>query len=161
VKLNDAVWGALLLFLSAALLVHVQSFPTIPGQKVGPALFPGVIAVALAVCAVLLVLKGLAARGARGERADWIDFADWTRRGHFVVAFVVTIGVNVFYILAIDRLGFLIVGTVYLSVLFVVFGVGRKWVLPIAVIVTLGIHYAFYKLLKVPLPWGPLQGIAW
>jgi putative tricarboxylic transport membrane protein len=23
------------------------------------------------------------------------------------------------------------------------------------------IHYAFYKLLRVPLPWGVLQGIAW
>ena len=46
-KLNDAVWGALFILLSAALLVHVQSFPTIPGQKVGPALFPGIIAVGL------------------------------------------------------------------------------------------------------------------
>jgi len=161
VKLNDAVWGALLLLLSAALLVHVQSFPTIPGQKVGPALFPGAIAVALGVCAVLLVLKGLAARGAGGESAEWIVLDDWTRRGHYVFAFFVTIGVNIFYILAIDWLGFLIVGTVYLSVLFVVYGVGRKWVLPIAVIVTLGIHYAFYKLLKVPLPWGLLQGVAY
>ena len=77
-KLNDAVWGALLLLLSAALLVHVQSFPTIPGQKIGPALFPGAIAVALAACAVLLVLKGLAARGAGGDRAQWIVFDDWT-----------------------------------------------------------------------------------
>jgi len=46
-------------------------------------------------------------------------------------------------------------------VLFVVYGVARKWILPIAVIVTLGIHYAFYKLLKVPLPWGLLQGVAY
>ena len=160
-KLNDAVWGALLLLLSAALLVHVQSFPTIPGQKIGPALFPGAIAVALAACAVLLVLKGLAARGAGGDRAQWIVLDDWTRHGKYVLAFLVTVGVNVFYILAIDWLGFLIVGTVYLSVLFVVYGVGRKWVLPVAVIATLVIHYAFYKLLKVPLPWGLLQGITY
>ena len=32
---------------------------------------------------------------------------------------------------------------------------------PIALIVTLLSHYAFYKLLRVPLPWGLLQGIAW
>ena len=44
-KLNDAVWGALLILFSAAVLIHVQGFPTIPGQKVGPALFPGVLAV--------------------------------------------------------------------------------------------------------------------
>ena len=78
-----------------------------------------------------------------------------------MVAFLVTIGVNVFYILAVDWLGFLIVATIYLSVLFVVYGVARKWVLPIAIVVTLVIHYAFHKLLKVPLPWGVLQGIAY
>jgi len=77
------------------------------------------------------------------------------------VAFLATIGVNVLYIFAVDRLGFLITGTIYLTVLFVVFGVGRKWVLPIAVIATLVIHYAFYKLLRVPLPWGLLQGMAY
>jgi putative tricarboxylic transport membrane protein len=161
VKLNDAVWGALLLLLSTALLVHVQSFPTIPGQQVGPALFPGIVAAALAVCAVLLVMKGLAARRGGGERADWIDLDDWTHDGRYVVAFILTIGVNVFYILAVDWLGFLIVGTIYLSVLFAVYGVAPRWVLPIAIVVTLAIHYAFYKLLKVPLPWGVLQGIAY
>ena len=31
----------------------------------------------------------------------------------------------------------------------------------IAVVSTLLIHYAFYKLLRVPLPWGVLNGIAW
>jgi putative tricarboxylic transport membrane protein len=161
VKLNDAVWGALLLLLSAALLVHVQSFPTIPGQQVGPALFPGIVAAALGACAVLLVIKGLAARRAGHERATWIGFDGWTRERRYVVAFLVTIGVNVFYILAVDGLGFLIVATIYLSVLFVVYGVTPKWVLPIAMLVTLGIHYAFYKLLKVPLPWGVLQRLAY
>ena len=56
-KLNDAVWGALLLLFSSIILVHVQSFPRIPGQQVGPALFPGFLAVGLAVCGALLVLK--------------------------------------------------------------------------------------------------------
>jgi len=39
--------------------------------------------------------------------------------------------------------------------------VPAKWIVPLAVAMTLGIHYAFYKLLKVPLPWGLLQGVAW
>ncbi len=160
-KLNDAVWGALLLLLSAALIFHVQSFPTIPGQQVGPALFPGIVGAGLAVCAVLLIIKGLAARREGGERADWIELDDWMREGHYVVAFLLTIGVNVFYILAVDWLGFIVVGTIYLTVLFIVYGASRAWSLPIALGVTLLIHYAFYKLLKVPLPWGLLQGVAW
>lgn len=160
-KVNDAVWGALLLLLSAALLVHVQSFPTIPGQKVGPALFPGIIAAGLGVCALLLIAKGVAARREGGERAALVALAPWTRQGRYLVAFAVTLGVNVFYILAVDRLGFVLTGIVYLAVLLAVFRVSRRWIVPIAVAVTLIIHFAFYKLLKVPLPWGLLQSVAW
>ena len=47
-KFNDAVWGALFALLGAAILWHVQGFPRIPGQNVGPGLFPGVLAVAMA-----------------------------------------------------------------------------------------------------------------
>jgi putative tricarboxylic transport membrane protein len=32
---------------------------------------------------------------------------------------------------------------------------------PLAIVVTLLIHYVFYKLLRVPLPWGLLQKVAW
>jgi putative tricarboxylic transport membrane protein len=160
-KLNDAVWGALLLLFSVVLLVHVQSFPKIPGQQVGPGLFPGLLALGLGVCGVILILKGLATRREGGERGDWIAFDAWTRLPHYQLAFALTIGVIVFYILAVDALGFIPTGIVYLCALFWVYGVPRKWIVPIAVIVTLCIHYAFYKLLKVPLPWGLLQGIAW
>ena len=160
-KLNDAVWGALLLLFSVALLIHVQSFPKIPGQQVGPALFPGFLAVALGVCAVLLVVKGLTARREKGERGEWIAMEAWTRRRHYVLAFALTIGVNIFYIFVVDGLGFVVTGVIYLAALFWVFDVRKGWILPLAVIVTLGIHYAFYKLLKVPLPWGVLQGVAW
>ena len=147
-RLNDAVWGALLLLFSAVLLLHVQGFPKIPGQQVGPALFPGFLAVGLAVCGALLIVKGLATRRAWGERAEWIAFA-------------LTLGVNVLYILAVDKLGFIPLGVIYLGLLFWVYGVPAKWIVPLAVAMTLGIHYAFYKLLKVPLPWGLLQGVAW
>ena len=58
-KINDAVFGALLLVLGLAVLLHVQVFPKIPGQNVGPALFPGSIAAALVVCALLLIVSGV------------------------------------------------------------------------------------------------------
>jgi putative tricarboxylic transport membrane protein len=160
-KLNDAVWGALLIFFSAAVLTHVQQFPAIPGQKVGPALFPGLLAVAIAVCAVLLIVKGLAARARGGDGARWVELDAWTRSRRHVLAFGAVIGVNLFYILLVDKVGFILTGTVYLGTLFTIFGVRPKWILPIALVAVLVIHYAFYKLLRVPLPWGVLQGIAW
>jgi putative tricarboxylic transport membrane protein len=112
VKLNDAVWGALLIFFSAAVLTHVQSFPSIPGQKVGPALFPGLLAVGLAVCAVVLIVKGLAARAKGGDRARWAELDGWTRSRRHVLAFGAVIGVNLFYILLVDRIGFILTGVV-------------------------------------------------
>jgi putative tricarboxylic transport membrane protein len=159
-KVNDAIWGALLLLLAAALLVHIQSFPTIPGQKYGPALMPGLIGVGFAVCGALLVFKGLAARRG-GENAHWVRFGAWTRVPGRLLALVVAIGVNVFYVVAVARLGFIVTATIYLAALFVVFGVRPRYVMPIALIVVLAIHYIFYKLLRVPLPWGVLQPIAW
>jgi putative tricarboxylic transport membrane protein len=59
----------------------------------------------------------------------------------------------------VDALGFILTGVVYLATLFAVFGVRPRSVVPIALAVTLVIHYAFYKLLKVPLPWGLLERV--
>src|SRR6266545_4149075 len=113
-KLNDAVWGALLLLFSITLLVHVQSFPPMSGQRVGPALFPGLIAVGLAVCAILLIIKGLAARNQ--AQSAWIVPDAWTRSSRRVLAFALVGGVNIGYILLVDKLGFIPLGVFYLAV---------------------------------------------
>ena len=160
-KVNDAIWGALFLLLSVVLLVHVQGFPKIPGQQYGPAIFPGVLAAALGICALLLIAKGFAARTHGHARARWLALEPWTRSRRRVFAFAVTIGINLFYIVAVNSLGFILTGIVYLSALFAVFGVRLKWGVALAVVATLVIHTAFYKLLRVPLPWGVLQPILW
>jgi putative tricarboxylic transport membrane protein len=160
-KLNDSVWGALIILLGAAILFHIRTFPTIPGQDYGPALFPGVIAVGLLVCGAGLVRKGLAARRHRGADSTWVAWDAWTRSRRHAIAFGVVIGVNVLYVALVDRLGFVVTGVLYLSAMFTVFGVRPRWVIPLAVAVTLVIHYAFYKLLHVPLPWGVLERFEW
>ncbi|HET8877225.1 MAG TPA: tripartite tricarboxylate transporter TctB family protein [Casimicrobiaceae bacterium] len=159
-KLNDAVWGALVLLLGIAILVAIRNFPTIPGQQYGPALFPGVIAVGLIVCGGVLVYRHLALSSPQ-TRARWVTWDDWVHSPRHVVAFAVVVAVNVLYIALVDRLGFVLTAVAYLSALFAVFRVRARWVVPLAVVVTLIIHYAFYKLLRVPLPWGVLQGVAW
>jgi putative tricarboxylic transport membrane protein len=158
-RLNDAVWGALVLLLSAAIFFAIRNFPTIPGQAYGPALFPGVVASGLLVCGVGLVYKGLAAR--RTERVAWLAWDPWIHSRRHAIAFLVVVGINVLYIALVERLGFVVMGVVYLAALFTVFRVRGRFVLPLAVAVTLVIHYAFYKLLHVPLPWGILERVAW
>jgi putative tricarboxylic transport membrane protein len=63
--------------------------------------------------------------------------------------------------LGVQRLGFIVTGTIYLAALMWALRVPPIRAVPIAIVMTLLIHYAFYKLLKVPLPWGLLQSIAW
>ena len=83
------------------------------------------------------------------------------RSPRHIAALALVIGVNVFYILFVDVLGFIPTGVIYLAALFAVFGVRTRWILPLALLVTLAIHYSFYKLLRVPLPWGLLEGFGW
>ena len=159
-KLHDALWGALLVVFAGALFVHVQGFPAMPGQRVGPGALPGALAVGLFVCGALLLVRGLRER-ARGGAARWIELPEWFASAPQVRGMAVLVGVNLLYVFAVDRLGFIVTGVVYLAALMWVLRVRLARALPIAVVMTLLIHYAFYKLLKVPLPWGVLQSVSW
>lgn len=156
-KLNDAIFGLVLLALGVAVLFGIQGYPRIPGQPVGPALFPGIIAVGLCVGGVLLLARGWRARAGHA----WVEWEDWVRSPRHVAAFGVLVGSIVFYVLAAQWLGFLITSAVILVALFWVLRVPTTRILPLAILSTLAIHFAFYKLLRVPLPWGLLTPVAW
>ena len=160
-KFNDAVWGAALLVFAAALLWHVQGFPSIPGQKVGPSAMPSALAVGLGLCGAILLVRGLRERAATRGNEPWAALPAWFASRPQVIAFAVLVAVNLLYLLAVQRVGFVIVGTVYLTALMAVLRVRLGRALFVGVVMTLLIHYAFYKLLKVPLPWGWLQPVAW
>jgi len=155
-RIHDSILGSILLLLSLAVLWSLQEFPEPVGQPYGAALFPGLIAGALAVCSVLLIVQG-----ARGHNTAWVTAGEGLRRPHHRLGFLTIIGTLVFYILCAEVLGFLLCGTVMLMALLWAFSVRPRWLLPIAVAATLLIHTAFYKLLKVPLPWGVLENWAW
>jgi putative tricarboxylic transport membrane protein len=151
-KLNDAVFGAIFLALSLLVLWSVQSYPRIPGQNVGPAAFPGVVAAVLAVCSVLLIVQGVRARNG----TPWFERGAWTSEPRQLVAFAVTVGGLLLYVLASEKVGFLITGTVMLTSLMLALRVRAITAVVVAVVATMVIHIAFYKGLRVPLPWGVL-----
>lgn len=156
-KVNDAISGLVLLALGLAVLFGIQGYPKIPGQPVGPALFPGIIATGLCIGGALLVLRGVRTRA--GE--PWLAWEDWVNSPRHIAALAVLLGSVVFYIVAAQWLGFLLTSTAILIALFWVLNVRPSHIVPIAVLATLAIHFAFYKLLRVPLPWGVLTPIAW
>jgi putative tricarboxylic transport membrane protein len=151
-KLNDAVFGAVFLALSLLVLWSIQSYPNIPGQNVGPSAFPGAIAVGLAVCSLLLIRNGWRERA----HSPWFERGQWTRQRQQVIAFAVTFGVLVLYVVASERIGFLITATVMLTAMMLALRVRIGPALLVALAASLVIHVAFYKGLRVPLPWGVL-----
>ena len=156
-KLSDAIFGLLLLALGAVVIAVVSSYPTIPAQRVGPALFPALIALGLVIGGLLLIARGWRDRA----MVPWIRFEPWVQSPRHVAGFIGVIGSVVFYIVAANWLGFLLTSLIILTVLFRLFGVALGRSIVIAAIATFVIHFAFYKLLRVPLPWGVLTNYAW
>jgi putative tricarboxylic transport membrane protein len=154
-KLSDSMWGLLCIALGAVVLIHVQGFPAMPGQKYGPAVFPGLIAVGFVACGLLLIMRGVKAKHAL------VEWMEWTHSRTHLLRFAGLVVAIIFYILASDALGFLLTGTLTLLGLFALFGVALPRAAVIAVLATLAIHFLFYKVMRVPLPWGVLTSIAW
>ena len=155
-RLSDALSGALAVALGATIVAYAQTFPPMPGQNVGPSLFPSVIGGGMVIFGCVLMVPAI-------RRRDGLRLAieDWMYRPRMVLNFALVIGLLVFYAVAVDTLGFFITSILFLASLFLAFGVKRLWILPLAAAVTFAIHYAFYSLLRVPLPWGLFEAIAW
>ena len=155
-KVNDALGGAALVALGAVVLWHIQGFPPMPGQKYGPAWFPGLIAFGLIVCGALLV----AARLRAAAPQPLLALPEWTGRARPVAGVASVLAGLVFYVLVVDAVGFHLTATVLLLVWSRLLGAAWKLAVPVALIATVAIHLAFYKLLKVPLPWGVFERFA-
>lgn len=154
-RVNDALIGAVLLVLAAAVGLHARTFPAIPGQQFGAAVFPTAIATALGLLALVLVLQGV--RAWEGP----VAWSDWARSRHGPLNLAVAVGGVLIYVLLADRLGFIPCMAALLFALFLVLG-ARAWVaLAAAALVTLLIHLVFVGLLKVPLPRGLVPPFAW
>ena len=125
-----------------------------PGQQYGPAWFPGLIAAGLALCGACLIFLGLRAR------APWVVVPAWMRRRRPVAGVLAVLGGLVAYILLADRIGFHLTALALLLLWMRVLGASWRATLPVAVVATIAIHLAFYKLLRVPLPWGVLERMA-
>ena len=125
-----------------------------PGQKFGPAWFPGLIAAGLGVCGLLLIGAGVR------SGAPWLVLPDWMFRRRAALGVAAVVAGLVFYIAAADRLGFHITGIALLAFWMRILGTTWRTAAAVAVIGTVAIHLAFYKALRIPLPWGLLEHYA-
>jgi putative tricarboxylic transport membrane protein len=147
VQRSDRWVGLGLAALALAVLWTAREFPQVPGQKHGAAFLPMIIGAGLLLCGLTLVLRSLRAKAyAQTESAPAV-------REHFGSSAVI-IGAVLAYILFAERIGFLILAPLCIVPVFLALGVRWRPALLWALGGTVVVHLAFYKLLRVPLPWG-------
>ncbi|MFO7856766.1 MAG: tripartite tricarboxylate transporter TctB family protein [Paracoccaceae bacterium] len=149
-KLNDALIGAALIVFSLIAGLEARSFPQVPGQNYGAALFPLIISVGLGVTGSILVVSGLR----RWRAAPLVDLGG--APGRFVNVGLV-IAALVFYVLASETLGFIPTAFVIVAGLLLRLRGRPLSSIVIAAGTVLAVHQAFNEWLLVPLPWGVLE----
>jgi len=156
-RLNDAVFGILLIVFAIAEIAYTRTFPSLHGQAYGPDLFPIIIGVGFLITGAILTVQGLAQRAAQ----PLLDLGPWADDRRNVVSFALVLLALLFYILASDWLGFVLTAFIIMVVLLKSFGSGLITAVVVAALTTLGVQALFARVLLVPLPWGLLQPVAW
>jgi putative tricarboxylic transport membrane protein len=158
VRLNDAVIGAVLVIAALLMIWHTRTFPSMPGQDYGPALFPVLIGIGFIVTGAILITSGLRRRA----RAPMIQGGDWLRSRRHVACFLAVVLGLLAYVLVSNWLGFIPTAVILLFVWLVLFRDGKPLSsFVIAVAVTLIVNYAFTQFLLVPLPLGLLTTVVY
>lgn len=156
-KIDDAITGLLLGVFSVVVFIAALSFPPIPGQSFGAALFPIWISIGMFICAVCLVVQGV-----RRRRAGYrMTVPAWLHDKAAIIRFLLIPATLVLYFAVADTLGFFITASLILVILFRGFGVRWLTSFIVAIVGAFAIHAMFYGVLKVPLPWGLLESLSW
>ena len=139
--------GLGLTLLALAVLFTARAFPDVPGQKLGASFLPMLVGAGLLLCGLALV--------ARSRRAP--EGASAPQGIEQVLPALVVMGAIAGYVLLADRVGFLLVAPLLLLAVFKALQVGWLPAVGWALGGTVVVHVVFYKLLRVPLPWGVLR----
>ena len=155
-RVNDAVIGVVLVLFALAMILYTRTFPSMPGQDYGPALFPVLIGIGFMICGAILIAGGIS----RLRTEPLFAGAEWLRSRHHLVDFFAVIGGLVVYILIADWLGFIPTAFLLMFGWLMLFRGGKTASSAvIALLTALVVNYAFTQFLLVPLPLGMLQPI--
>ena len=106
---------------------------------------------------MILIVGGYAKR----HEVGLVTLGEWVSSPRHRMNFLMVIVALIFYILTVDLLGFVPTALIITFFLMLRFGVKVLTATAMSLASTLVIHFLFYKVLLVPLPWGLLQPIAW
>jgi len=159
-RVDDAVIGVILIVFAVAEIAYAQTFPVLGGMDVGPSLFPTVIGGGLVLCGVALIVQSTVRRR-RLAATPWLVRDAWARHWRSWANAGVVLLVVLGFVLAVDRLGYHLTALAALLVLLFWLRVRPLTASIVAVVTTAATHELFYSWLRVPLPWGVLEPVAW
>lgn len=158
-QISDRLSGLGLMVLGASAIVGAAWLPPMRGQSIGPNVFPSVIGAGLVICGGLIAF-GIGRsfeEAAAKDVAAHSDEAAVTGSDRFsgLRAFIPVLAV-LFYVVAVERLGFVPVAALIVGVVALALSSGWKLALGLALVAPPLVHAIFAKLLRVPLPAGLL-----
>jgi putative tricarboxylic transport membrane protein len=156
--LSDRVTGLFLVALGGAAAYGGWLLPPVPGQEIGPNVFPLVIGFGLMLCGAMIAF-GI---GHSFEEEEELVAAPPGEeppppmsRARSLLALLPP-ALLIFYVYAVDRLGFLLTAGAMALAVSLALGARLRLAIPIAIVAPLFVHLVFSKLLRVPLPQGPI-----
>jgi len=147
------VLGLFFVALAAAIFAYAGTFPSFPGQKYGPSLFPRILGVGIAIFGAAILWRGWRRLRADGMQRV-VDFNPEFGQGGRLVSFLLVPGGIVFYLLLAERLGFIPTAFLLMAGLFLWFRVRPALALALAFAVTGAMQWFFGTMMRVPLPRG-------
>ena len=159
-RLPDRITGFFLVGLGGLAAYGGSLLPPVPGQRVGPNVFPMVVGLGLCLCG-LMIAFGIGRRFEDVAEADLAKIeggaaATEETRPLYRLRVLLPPALLLFYVLAVERIGFVPTAAIVIFVSALALGARLRLALPLAMLAPIVVHLLFYKLLRVPLPAGYL-----
>lgn len=156
-KLSDRITGLFFVGLGGIAAFAGSKLPPVPGQEIGPSVFPMVVGGAMALCGAMIAF-GIGHTFEEEAEADLAAVGmaepDPVRSPVYQLRLLVPPALLVFYVVAVDRLGFFLTTALMVFALSTLLGGRLKLAIPLTLLAPIGMALIFGKLLRVPLPDG-------
>ncbi len=163
--LSDRVTGLFLVALGGLAAYGGSRLPPVPGQEIGPEVFPMVVGIGMALCGGMIAAgvgrryedeaeADLARISAEAEAESGEHAAPASRWWELRV--LIPPALLLFYFFVVDRLGFLPTAAVIVLLTSLALGARPRLAVPLALVAPVIVNLIFLKLLRVPLPSGML-----
>jgi putative tricarboxylic transport membrane protein len=160
-QLSARITGLFLIALGGLAAYGGSRLSPVPGQQVGPDVFPMVIGTGLCLCGGLIALgvghsfedEAEADLAAHSDHAESVPRRGGRWRGLMAL---IPPGLLLFYVLTVDRLGFALTAGLMVLTAAIALGGRLRLAIQLAIVAPIIVHLLFSKLLRVPLPPGLL-----